>query len=150
MININGGKEYLSHFKGAMSELQHVYNEQSKRLKRKFFNREKFSIKLLSLRTKLLYTLRNGRFSYCNRNDNWHWNGIGRRQCQIETPDYSSLRNCVNMCCDYGYVNIPQLKTVCVGKSKKECQIQTINKYYCKYSHEAVRKYQEIPWQDFR
>ena len=150
LIRIRFGREYLSPLKGVIPSLQDIYLNQNQRIKRKY-TKEKIPTKLLSLRSKLVYTLRDGRFNYCNQNENWLWNGIGRRACEIETKDYHAFENCVNMCCDYGYVNIPELKEVCVGEnSKKECQVQTINKYFCKYAHEAVRSFQDIPWHDFR
>ena len=150
LINISKGREYLSPFTGVMYGLKEMYTKESKRVKRKFFSKEKIPIKLLSLRTKLVFMLRDGRFSYCNHNANWLWNGIGRRECQLQTRDHFSIKNCVNMCCDYGYVNIPEMKTVCGESPEKTCRVETVNRYFCKYSHETVRTYQEIPWQDFR
>lgn len=148
LINVEDGKEVLLKADKIKGLLLDIYKTKSERIKRKLLVKGKIPTFLLKLRSKLVYTLRKDRFSYCRKNENWLWSGIGRARCKVETSDYFSIENCVNMCCDYGYMNIPELKTVCVEGPPKQCQVHVINRYFCKYSHEAVKKQPDIPWQD--
>lgn len=94
------------------------------------------AIKLIKFRKDLIFVFREDKFNYCGKKDSWNWNGIGGRPCKFQTRDSYSIQNCVNMCCDFGYLKISETRKFCnINPLTNEtiCQVREFFYYYCNH-----------------
>lgn len=72
---------------------------------------------------------------YCEPQTNYHWGGIGGRQCR---PDVKAFDSCSILCCGLGYMIIPEIdkkncKITLMPRLSIKCETREVYKYYCKY-----------------